>query len=637
VIYRREIDGLRAIAIIPVILFHAGFVSFDGGFVGVDIFFVISGYLITSIILSDLSKGTFSLTTFYERRARRILPPLFFVLLCCLPFSWFWLLPHHLKDFAQSLAGVAGLLSNIVFWKESGYFETSAELKPLLHTWSLSVEEQFYTLFPLLLMFFWRIRKRWIFGVLVILTFMSLIIAQWGAYFKPTATFYLLPTRAWELSIGAIIAFLSIYKSEHFELITSNKCINEVFSCLGLTLILYSISVFDKYTPFPSFYALTPTIGTALIIVFSTSDNLSGRFLSTKFMVGIGLISYSTYLWHQPVFSFARHRSLTELNFSLIIALSTLSIVLGYLSWKYIETPFRNNKVVSRRKIFSLAIIGSLAFASIGLYTSENIQLTDRESTGGNCNVQQKNCYFLEKSKFEVALWGDSYADAFSKSLGKVLNSNDLSLNLYIMHSCPSIISSLSNENRRLKKGFSAACYEHNHYSYNDIIKRQPKYVVIANAYEHYLNDRNLSGEHILVDLDDRTMSPKLFIPARIKEMVQKFKDNNIVPIIVTPHPLVKNFFEQRKKYKFGVSSDILAELINAKDARDIILSELSELDSFYRELEGIKLFCDENNYRCSVVDENKKLLLFDGSHISTTLAKKVAEHVQSIIMINER
>ena len=196
--YRREIDGLRAVAVLPVILFHAGFELFSGGFVGVDVFFVISGYLITTIIINEMDDGKFSLLNFYERRARRILPALFFVVLCCIPFAWFLLLPSDMKDFSQSLVAVSTFSSNILFWRESGYFDTAAELKPLLHTWSLAVEEQFYILFPLFLMAAWRFGKRAIVWTLIASFAISLAVAHWGAYNKPGDAFFLLPTRAWE-------------------------------------------------------------------------------------------------------------------------------------------------------------------------------------------------------------------------------------------------------------------------------------------------------------------------------------------------------------------------------------------------------------------------------------------------------
>jgi len=204
--YRREIDGLRAVAVLPVILFHAGVELFSGGFVGVDVFFVISGYLITSIILKEQQTGTFSLVRFYERRARRILPALFLVVIACIPFAWIWLLPEDLKSFGKSLIAVPTFTSNILFARESDYFTPLAELKPLLHTWSLAVEEQFYVFFPILLILAhkWRTVSN---GVLIAaIGIISLCLAQWGLSTNPKIAFYFLPTRAWELMIGALIA-----------------------------------------------------------------------------------------------------------------------------------------------------------------------------------------------------------------------------------------------------------------------------------------------------------------------------------------------------------------------------------------------------------------------------------------------
>lgn len=363
--YRREIDGLRAIAVLPVIFFHAGFELFSGGFVGVDIFFVISGYLITTIILAEKEKDTFSLITFYERRARRILPALFFVMLCCFPFAWIWLPSQDLKEFSQSLIAVVCFVSNIFFWHASDYFATVSELKPLLHTWSLAVEEQYYIFFPLFLMLVWKLRKRWIFGSFAVIAFASLALAQWGAYHDPTATFFLLPTRAWELAIGALIAFYFLYKKQHIDWIVSNRFVNEALGLLGIILICYSIIVFDKLTPFPSIYALVPTIGTGLVIVFSTHRSMVGRILGTRVMVGIGLISYSAYLWHQPLFVFARHRSLAELGNTVLLALSLITILLAFLSWRYVEVPFRNKVAINRMKIFQFQSLVPLLFFSL--------------------------------------------------------------------------------------------------------------------------------------------------------------------------------------------------------------------------------------------------------------------------------
>jgi len=360
--YRREVDGLRALAVTPVILFHAGFDAFSGGFVGVDIFFVISGYLITSIIIDELRVGKFSIARFYERRVRRILPALFLVMAASLPFAWLWLLPSEMLAFSHSLIAVPTFVSNILFWRESGYFEAEAELKPLLHTWSLAAEEQFYLLFPLVLIFAWKYGTRFVLGLLFVLFLGSLAIAQWGATNSPTAAFFLLPTRGWELVLGAFIAF---YLSERNQPPTS-LALNQILGLLGAALIAYSIFAFSHATPFPGFYALIPTIGTALILLFAWPQTYLGKILSSKIFVGIGLVSYSAYLWHQPLFAFARHRSIEPPGAVQFVILALLTLLLALLTWRFVEQPFRNKQLFTRKTVFLSAFTASILFIAIG-------------------------------------------------------------------------------------------------------------------------------------------------------------------------------------------------------------------------------------------------------------------------------
>lgn len=361
--YRPEIDGLRALAVVPVILFHAGIGTFSGGYVGVDVFFVISGYLITTIIINEMDEGRFRLGNFYERRARRILPALFLVMIVCIPLAWMWLMPRDMKDFSQSLIAVAMFLSNVLFWDESGYFDTAAELKPLLHTWSLAVEEQYYILYPLFLMLCWRLGRRSILAVLSIVFVLSLAAAHWNAYTDPAFAFYLLPTRGWELLTGVFAAFY-LQKNEA-PLSAYGK---QTGSAVGIALVLYAVFAYDSQTPFPSLYALAPAVGTLLIILLAVEGTYVNRLLSAKVMVGVGLISYSAYLWHHPLLAFARYRSDTEPSFWLMIALCVLTFPLAYLTWRYVENPFRRRTVFSRERMFTVSASFAVAFIAFGAW-----------------------------------------------------------------------------------------------------------------------------------------------------------------------------------------------------------------------------------------------------------------------------
>jgi peptidoglycan/LPS O-acetylase OafA/YrhL len=357
--YRAEIDGLRALAVVPVILFHAGFELFSGGFVGVDVFFVISGYLITTILIEDIENKRFSIVNFYERRARRILPVLFFVMLVCIPFAWMWMLPSQMKDFSQSLVAVSFFASNILFWKKSGYFDAAAEEKPLLHTWSLAVEEQYYVLFPIFIILAWRFGKNRVFWMIVVMAAVSLLLSEWGWRKQPTANFYLAPTRAWELCSGSIAAF--VVQRQGVQK-------NNLLALAGLVAIVFSIFFYDESTPFPSVYALVPVLGVVLLVLYADKETFAAKLLSTKGFVGIGLISYSAYLWHQPLFAFARIKLISEPTDLIMISLAFSSLLMAYLSWKFVESPFRKVDVISRIKIFVYALLGLTIFFLFGLF-----------------------------------------------------------------------------------------------------------------------------------------------------------------------------------------------------------------------------------------------------------------------------
>ncbi|MEQ8291616.1 MAG: acyltransferase family protein [Roseovarius sp.] len=361
--YRREIDGLRAVAVLPVILFHAGLTFWSGGFVGVDVFFVISGYLITTILIDERERGTYSVLNFYARRARRILPALFLVLIVCIPFAWMWIAPYPLEDFGRSMAFAALFISNAHFLEHGGYFDLNADLRPLLHTWSLAVEEQYYLLFPLVLFCLRKFRKvKYVIGF-TLLALASLAVAEWGWRNYPNQNFYFTPSRLWEMLAGSLCAAI-LYQRAQMK--------SEVLAGLGLAMILYSTVFFDAALPFPSLYTLVPVVGTCLIILFAERETVTARLLSIGPFVGIGLISYSAYLWHQPIFAFARIRYPEHLPDWVMMLLAALALGLAWASWRFIEQPFRGKTPLvlpTRRGVLSVSLAGIVAFAALGLWT----------------------------------------------------------------------------------------------------------------------------------------------------------------------------------------------------------------------------------------------------------------------------
>ncbi|MDC1380406.1 acyltransferase [Octadecabacter sp.] len=436
--YRAEIDGLRALAVVPVILFHAGFELFSGGFVGVDVFFVISGYLITTILIEDIENQRFSIVNFYERRARRILPALFFVMLVCIPFAWMWMLPTQMKDFSQSLVAVSLFTSNILFWRESGYFAAAAEEKPLLHTWSLAVEEQYYVLFPIFLILAWRFGKNRVFWMIVVIAAISLILSEWGWRNKATANFYLAPTRAWELFAGSIAAF--IVQKQGVQK-------NNFLATVGLAAIIFSIFFYDETTPFPSVYALVPVLGVVLLVLYADRETIAAKLLSTKGFVGIGLISYSAYLWHQPLFAFARIRSLEHPSMGLMSALSLISLILAYFSWGYIEKPFRDKTSIGKKSIFVFSSVGLLSFILVGYQGHSNdgyrerfniedtvyasLIRSQRQSECFGEDVIQRTDWFCNIGSSSSApsffVFGDSHSLSFLPAIDTALSENNKS------------------------------------------------------------------------------------------------------------------------------------------------------------------------------------------------------------------
>ena len=359
--YRRDIDGLRALAVLPVVAFHIEPAIVRGGFVGVDIFFVISGYLVGGIILSDLADGTFTFRRFYERRIRRIVPALAITLAACTIGGWLWLFPRELTRFGQSLLATVFSVSNLYFAGDTGYFAAAATAKPLLHTWSLAVEEQFYVLLPLCLVFLHRRLPRRLPAVVILLALASFAMSAYGAFAASASTFYLPQVRAWELLLGVILALGVIPEM-------TGPLSRNIAAGAGVILIGVAVLVFTAETPFPGVAALVPCGGAALILLAGRSgSSLPGRLLSLRPVVFIGMISYSLYLWHWPVVVFFETgvefllpgmRSLARGS-----VLLGVSLVLATLSWRFVEAPFRTRQV-SASRVVRLAIASGVALAA---------------------------------------------------------------------------------------------------------------------------------------------------------------------------------------------------------------------------------------------------------------------------------
>jgi len=435
--YRADIDGLRALAIVPVVLFHAGLGAFSGGFVGVDVFFVISGFLITGLIRHEIDAGTFSLANFYERRVRRLFPALFATLLATSAVAAWLLLPADLADYGKSVAATSLFASNFLFWQEAGYFGRAAEEIPLLHTWSLAVEEQFYILFPLFLAYIaTRSGKRYI-AATAWVTAISFVVSVAGTVFARDAAFYLAPSRAWELGVGALLALGAIPVSH-------SKHVRSLVALCGLAAIAGSVVLFTPSTLFPGVAALLPCLGTGAILwAGSGGHNLVGSALSARPIVLTGLISYSLYLWHWPLLTLGRYYQVRQLSGGETTVLLALSVLLAISSWRYVERPFRGKSgLLERRQLFTLAlsatavavVAGGAAVVADGWPVRTDAQVRRIIDGGNDRRARDWECGDTTLARISSGklcrtgspqaatatflVWGDSHARAMADAIG---------------------------------------------------------------------------------------------------------------------------------------------------------------------------------------------------------------------------
>jgi len=447
--YKPHIDGLRALAVLPVIFFHSNFPFFEGGFVGVDIFFVISGYLITKIILREIQEKRFTITNFYQRRARRILPALYFIILFTIPVSIFVMSKDQLLFYSEQILSVLFFISNFFFWENTGYFNPNSDLQPLLHTWSLAVEEQFYIFFPIIFLVLIKFFKNKIIFFIILISIVSMIISQFGGNFKivnlslkypflnlpfdffwqaGSGNFYLPFGRIWELMLGTLIAIL-------FDKINTKKVnTNNYLSLIGFVMIIISIIFYSESMLYPSFLTLLPCLGTGLIIVYTDKNTVMFRILTLKPIIFLGLISYSLYLWHQPLLALNRIYYGVHLSFYHTMTLLIVALILSIFTWKYIEKPFRNRKIVNNKNFIKIifSLFGIIAVISVLIYNEKinsgkyeipkKLEQSMLMAKHNGCldiegaHLNNKNDWYCvignKNKKISFAILGDSHASA---------------------------------------------------------------------------------------------------------------------------------------------------------------------------------------------------------------------------------
>jgi len=640
--YRPDIDGLRSIAIMSVLIFHLGFQSFSGGFVGVDIFFVISGFLITNLIKREIEiTGEFSMKQFYIKRIRRLLPALIIVLFFTILFSILVFSPTHLSRIGGALTSAIASVSNIYFWLETDYFDVSSQLKPFLHTWSLSTEEQFYLIWPFLLWGLMTIKKNWLIPAFLILTgIFSLYLNQVfgdgsvGIISKHsqriaeliqdgnTTIFFLLPFRIFEFAIGALVVWIIHIKSKQW--------IYDLLFILGLILIGYAVFSFDDKMLFPSYYGLVPTLGAALIIYSGHNSRFKG-ILSNKLAVGIGLISYSLYLIHWPIIVFWTYLA-NSIDSSAALIIILASFTLATLNYFYVEQPFRKKKydlALPHWKYTIIALVALLAY--LGINIKQNDGWTWRipktvvfEDIGdaknfhlkmwGGAGYQGKGLIDRAKGKADIVLIGDSHANHYAEGLYKIL-SKDNNLSLYISNCFSSIY--LPKFRRVDKESYIQISAEALSKDIPYIKNGNTPIVVLSESWLSQMNtadmvDKNGIRRHIKIrtkDIIQGIYALKDMIGDSILVIIGNVPGAryNLYDIFSRPRPLFFSSFDQDKYLEVSPYPERVA--FNKQ------LKEASIKSGKFIFLDPHDVLCA--NGKCRNLDVDKKLIYSDGNHLS--------------------
>lgn len=636
--YRPDIDGLRAIAVLSVVFFHAFPEWITGGFIGVDIFFVISGYLISTILFENLDKGRFSFGDFYYRRICRIFPALVIVLFFSYGFGWFYLLSDDFALLGKHIVGGASFLPNFFLWNESGYFDNTADTKSLLHLWSLGIEEQFYIVWPVLLWLGWKRRVSFL-TISICIAFISFAINIFTVYSNPVAAFYSPLSRCWELLFGAILAYLLLYKKDF--VVGCNKS-SDVISAIGLGFFIVGIALLTKLSLFPGWWALLPTLGGTLLIFAGPNAWVNKKILSCRVLVWFGLISFPLYLWHWPLLSFARiiHG---QVSVELRIFLVVTSILLAWLTYRLVESPIRKggrNQLKVTSLIFFLLIIGYLGFNSFDRKGLEfrNRMFLGRVTTYSFDKIsaqRQRTCFLLdigdELSNFstkcirrdrpiKVVLWGDSIGGSFYPGFSYLEGiDNRIGVTQFTAAGCGGLLPTKSQ---------SSFCARANELAISEILELKPNLVVISKAWDPgpILTSKNVNSLPTISNFEG------------LKQTIGKLHSENIPVLILGPPPRWTDDLS-RIIYRYWRSHDSLPPIFYDKYLETYPAFVDSELEKFSKENNVVyyspyKRFCNGEGCMMMVPGEDKAPVAFDEFHVTAAAAIYIAKGLYSEILI---
>ena len=616
-IYRPEIDGLRACAVGAVILYHAqlnilGHEVFEGGFIGVDIFFVISGYLITSIIFKELAATRcFSFKHFYERRMRRILPVLLVVMLTSIPFAWMYLLPNDLIDFSKSILYSLGFSSNFYFHYSGLEYAVDELQNSFLHTWSLSIEEQYYIVFPIVLLVTFKYLRKYLPHILIFGFVTSLGLAEFSSRNYPSASFYFLHTRMWELLAGSILAYFEITKGQRSKI----QSLNLILPLVGLVLIGHSFIFFHNEMLHPSLYTLSPIIGVCLIIWFSNKNEFVTKILSTKLFVGIGLISYSLYLWHYPIFVFASKLNLSEGNFFKKLLIALFIVILSIFSYFFIEKPCRFKKI-KFKKIFMFLFVKFLVISLFCIYTL-NLKFHPflTKYNNENKNFELNYDYNNFGYKKNIFIIGNSYAD----NLLNVFDNNKELVNDYYFYTA---VADEAEGNYQINclidflEGNKLTC-DKNLFSFFRTQYENSDYIIFAERFNNTKSYLNPKFDKVIKYLDKDKKKFIIFL--------DDVKGAEILDIYIHRKSEVPNSNDLDKLEK-----DLFVKVINWRK-KDLEKVKKKFLDNNIKFITRSEIYCDYSDKSCPLIKNNNKLYA-DYGHITNNGANYFSTKTKLIV-----